>query len=205
MSAITVEVYDTVNEDSAVTDDQMWFFNPEVSLDISLSDGSEVEFEEGYAGDTVYSTNRLLLENAAEGGVDIAVWLGGTDLTSPDMAAKCPWSNVLDVEGVDDWDGMQFRCNLDNGIYVEQCWQQIKNKNIKMECDDVWEGSETCDVFPPAPHTDGMCLGLYPLFYGIPNILENGHEADCMFKLQYPVPCIGSFTDGNIIILMRAI
>jgi hypothetical protein len=200
MSAITVEVFDTVNDISAVTEDQMWFFNPEVSLDISLSEGSEVEFEEGYAGDTVYSTNRLLLENAAEGGVDIAVWLGGTDLTSPDMAAKCPWSNVLDVEGVDDWDGMQFRCNLDNGLYIEQCWQQIKNKNIKLDCDEVWEGSDVCEFSHEA-----MCLGLNPLFHGIPNVLENGHEADCMFKLQYPVPCIGSFTDGNLIILMRAI
>jgi hypothetical protein len=204
MSAITVEVYDSVNDLYAATEDQMWYFNPAVSLDISLSEGGAIEFEEGYAGDLVYSTNRLLLENAAEGGVDIAVWLGGTDLTSPDMAAKCPWSNVLDVEGVEGvsehWDGMQFRCNLDNGLYIEQCWQQVKNKNVKLDCDKVWEGSEVCEFSHEA-----MCLGLNPLFNGIPNILENGHEADCSFKLEYPVPCIGDFTDGNLIILMRAI
>jgi hypothetical protein len=192
---------------TASTDDQTFFFNPEVSLDISLSSGSAIEFEDGYAGDLVYSTNKLLLENAAEGGVDIAVWLGGTDLTSPDMAAKCPWSNVLDVEGIstptDDYEGMQFRCTLDNGIYVEQCWQQVKNKNIKLGCDEVSDAEDK-----------ERCLGINPLFaddnkcdegLGHENVLENGHEAECWFKLEYPVPCIGDFTDGNLIILMRAI
>lgn len=208
-SIITVEVMDVVNDMVAATDDQMWFFNPEVSLDISLTDGSAVMFEDGYAGDIVYSTNKLLLANEAEGGVDIAVWLGGTDLTSPSMAAKCPWSNVLDVEGISvdghDYNGMEFRCNLDNGLYIEQCWQQIKNKNIKLDCDMVSEGdgddsSESC-----AFSHEALCLGINPLFQSIPNVLENGHEADCMFKLQYPVPCIGDFTDGNLVILMRAI
>jgi hypothetical protein len=197
MSQITVEVYDTVNEMYAVTDPQAWFFNPAVSLDISVSGETDaIMFEEGYAGDTVYSINRLLLANEAEGGVDIAVWLGGTDLTSPDAAAKCPWSNILDVETA-----MDFRCNLDEGMFIEQCWQDVKNKNIKLECDDVWEGSADC----VSAHTSGFCLGINPLFLSRPNILENGHEADCQFKLQYPVPCIGDFTGGNLLILMRAI
>jgi len=197
--ALTVEVTD-LNGATAVTDDQMWFMNPAVSLDISLSSGSGVEFEPGYAGDLVYSINKLMLENAAEGGVDIAVWLGGTDLTSPDMAAKCPYSNILDVEGIDQWDGMQFRCNLDNGLYVEQDWQQIKNKNIKEECEYVSEGT-----IPSVSHSHEHCLDLNPLFHQRNNILVNGHEADCSFKLQYPVPCIGDFTAGNLVILMRAV
>ena len=188
-SVITVEVTDSVNGLTASTDDQTFFFNPEVSLDISLSSGTAIEFEDGYAGDLVYSTNKLLLENAAEGGVDIAVWLGGTDLTSPDMAAKCPVSNVLDVDMQ-----MEFRCNLDNGLYIEQTWQQVENKNIKEDCEKVSTADKNHD-----------CLGLEPLFANHENVLENGHEADCSFKLQYPVPCIGEFTDGNLIILMRAI
>jgi len=200
-SALTVEVTDSVNDLTASTDDQMWFMNPAVSLDISLSSGSAIEFEPGYAGDTVYSLNKLMLENAAEGGVNIAVWLGGTDLTSPDMAAKCPYSNILDVEGIDQWDGMQFRCNLDNGLYVEQDWQQILNKNIKLSCIDAFPGVPA-GYYGPIMQT---CLGLNPLFHQHNNILVNGHEADCSFKLQYPVPCIGDFTAGNLIILMRAV
>jgi len=194
-SDVTVTVYDTVNDLEAVTDPEMFFFNPEVSLDISVSSGSAIEFEDGYAGDLVYSVNRLMLENAAEGGVDIAVWLGGTDLTSPDMAAKCPYSNILDVEGIDGWLGMQFRCELDNGLYTEQTWQQVENKIIKESCWNVNDGYSTPE----------LCLGLNPLFLYHENVLENGHEAECVFKLQYPVPCIGEFTSGNLIIIMRAI
>jgi hypothetical protein len=190
-SVITVEVTDTVNGLTASTDDQTWFFNPEVSLDISLSSGTAVEFEDGYAGDTVYSTNKLLLENpAGEGGVDIAIWLGGTDLTAPEMAAKCPDSNILDVDIY-----MDFKCNLDNGLYIEQTWQDVKNKNLKDSCGAVSDGSDSVET----------CLGLNPLFANHENVLVNGHEADCSFKLKYPVPCIGEFTDGNLIILMRAI
>jgi len=206
--SMTVTVYDTVNDEEATTPEQIWFFNPEVSLDISLSSGHSIAFEDGYAGDTVYSTNSLLIENGAEGGVDIAVWLGGTDLSSPDMAAKCPYSNVLDVEGIDvnhndhidpyEPQGMHFRCTLDNGIYVEQEWQQVENKNSKEKCEDVSDGK---DGVLDREH----CLDLHPLFYGHENVLENGHEAECWFKLQYPVPCIGEFTGGNLIILMRAI
>jgi len=186
---ITVEVTDTVNSLTASTDDQTFFFNPEVSMDIGLSSGSALEFEDGYAGDLVYSTNKLLIENDAEGGVDIAVWLGGTDLTSPDMAAKCPTSNIIDVETQ-----MDFKCNLDNGLYIEQQWQDVNNKNIKWSCQNAATSTN-----------HAQCLGLNPLFFGHDNVLENGHEADCSFKLRYPVPCIGEFTDGNLVILMRAV
>jgi hypothetical protein len=207
-SVITVEVTDIVNDITAVTDDQTFFFNPEVSLSVGTSDMESIWFEDGYAGELVYSGNKLTLENAAEGGVDIAVWLGGTDLTSPDMAAKCPVSNVLDVEGTDTTheDGMLFRCTLDNGIYIEQAWMQIKNKNIKLDCDNVWNPDNTDYVVDvQAVHTDGYCLGLNPLFLSHENVLENGHEAECSFKLHYPVPCIGEFTGGNLVILMRAV
>jgi hypothetical protein len=207
-SIITVEVTDSVNQLTAMTDDQHFFFNPAVSLTVGTSDDEDIRFEEGYAGDLVYSENKLTLVNDAEGGVDIAVWLGGTDLISPDAAAKCPQSNILDVEGTstDHEDGMLFRCTLDNGLYIEQAWMQIKNKNTKLDCDDVWNpeneyfGDETSKV-----HTDGYCLGLNPLFLSHENVLENGHEAECSFKLHYPVPCIGDFTEGNLNILMRAV
>lgn len=198
-AVITVEVYDYANDLIAWTYDQMWYLNPEVSLDISMSDGAAVEFEPGYAGDTVYSTNKLLMENDAEGGVDIAVWLGGTDLTSPSALAKCPWSNVLDVEGIEanghTYNGMDFRCSLDSGIYTEQTWQDVLNKNLKEDCTDVSDGDGEVET----------CLGLNPIFYGHENVLKNGHEMECRFKLQYPVPCIGEFTDGNLVILMRAV
>jgi hypothetical protein len=199
---LTVEVSDVVNDQVASTPVQTWWFNPAVSVSVTVSEGSAIEFEDGYAGDTVYSINKLLMENGAEGGVDIAIWLGGTDLTSPTSAAKCPWSNILDVEGITVhetvYNGMDFRCNLDNGLYVEQEWQDIRNKVIK---DDCWRVSDGIGVVDDMEH----CLSLNPLFYAHENVLENGHEADCSFKLQYPVPCIGDFTGGNLIILMRAI
>jgi len=194
---VTVTVND-VNGNTATTDPQTWYFNPEVSIMVDTSDGEAITFGVGHAGDLVYSINSLTLKNMAEGGVDIAVWLGGTDLSSPDMTAKCPVSNILDVEGTNQWpvvDGMAFRCTLDNGVFGEQYWQQVENKNIKEECEYASAG------FPFL----SRCLELNPLFFSHSNVLENGHEASCIFKLKYPVPCIGEFTEGNLIILMRAI
>jgi hypothetical protein len=199
---ITVTAMDE-SEGEDTTPVQLFLMNPEVSLDIG---GYPIEFEDGAAGETVYSQNAdsyLTITNVGSGaiaGVDIAVWLGGTDLSaSLGEGARCPTSNILDVE-----EYMDFKCVLDNGIYIEQCWQDVENKDVKQGCLNVNSGEGKRET----------CLGLNPLFandctcgpgVGHDNILRSGHEATCEFRLEYPVPCIGTFENGNLIVLMRAI
>jgi hypothetical protein len=187
---LTVRAYDESGE-MAETPVQVWDFNPPVTLDIT----GDVAFPQAPAGNTVYSTEKLTIKNGGD-KVAIAVWLGGTDLYG-DVAARCPISNVLDV---DKW--MNFRCTLNDGIYIDEEWRPVKNKDIT----DVLG----CWMYAGM---DGTCFGLLPLFQAdIPvqptlraNILFPQDKADCEFQLTYPVPCVGTFTEGNLIVLMRAI
>jgi hypothetical protein len=188
---LTVRVYDESGE-MAETPVEAWDFNPAVTLDIT----GDVSFPQAPAGNTVYSTEDLTIKNGGD-KVAIAVWLGGTDL-SGDAAARCPFSNVLDVE-----QNMKFRCTLNDGIWIDETWHQVMNKD--------WTATTGCSF--PAGY-DYTCFGLLPLFKAVPstvnpvgrgNILFPQDKAECEFALQYPVPCIGTFTDGNLIVLMRAV
>jgi hypothetical protein len=162
---------------------QEWYFNPAIIIDVFTSDGNPVSFDTGTAGQTVYSTNTLKIYNDAEGGVDLAVWIAGTDLTSPDVAAKCPTSNVLDVDKY-----LEYRCKI--GTKFNNEWNYVPNPNDKEPCYCAW----------------GPCQGAKPLTPNtLPSILANQHTAECWFRLTYPVPCVGEFTDGQILIFARAI
>jgi len=172
--------------------DQTWSINPPVQLDIS---DDTISFPQAACGVTVPSDNTLTIANTGS-KVEIAVWLGGTDFYSPDVAAQCPFSNVLDVDKY-----MTFDC-IKNGMYDEQIWQPVKNKDLtdKLGC---W--------LPVGSGVAGTCFGLRPIFTvpALPmftaNILLPSDSAECKFKLAYPCPCDGEFTEGSLVVLMRAV
>ncbi len=174
---------------------QTWFFNPAVILDLSTNDGAPVVwYENGEPGQTVYSGNKLVVMNLAEGGVDLLVFIAADDLIDPThTASKCPVSNVLDVENT-----MEYNCKI--GTLKDNEWYYITNINTKEGCN----GEVTLDPnwsFSDEP----VCYGAKPLLVEYLPILINQHEAECQFRLTYPVPCIGSFTDGLIHIILRTI
>jgi hypothetical protein len=170
---------------------QEWYFNPAIMIDVFTNDGQPITFDVGQPGQTVYSLNTLKIKNEAEGGVDLVAWLAGTDLTSPEVASKCPYSNVFDVEGLLDPSGRQYgieyRCKI--GTFFNNPWNFVQNPNDKLDC------------------TLDCCQGAKPLIpdTGMVSIVANGHTAECWFRLTYPVPCVGDFTDGQILIYARAI
>jgi hypothetical protein len=190
---ITVSVYDESDE-MGTTDPQTWTFNPAIGIQIT---SDPIMFPQAAAGATVYSEHDLVIENPVDGKVAVAIWLGGTDLYSPSMAARCPWSNVLDVDKQ-----MDFRCKLNDGIYFDQIWHDVKNKDL----------TDVLGCWMPVG-TDGTCFGLNPIFnhdrpaMPLPlwNILLPGDKASCEFKLTYPVPCVGEFDTGSLYILLRAV
>jgi hypothetical protein len=198
---ITVRAYDEAGEMDE-TPVEAWDFNPPVTLDIT----GEVLFPQAPAGNTVYSDETLVIKNGGD-KVAIAVWLGGTDL-SGDVAARCPWSNVLDVDKY-----MDFRCTLNDGVYIDECWKPVNNKDLTDElgCWVPLVGDGECG---DPILTANTCFDLMPLFYPMPvtvnpvmraNILFPQDKAECEFRLEYPVPCVGTFTDGHLVILMRAV
>lgn len=192
---VNIEAFDQSGSVSTDGISQLWFFNPEVLLFLDTNNGAPaIQYESGVPGQTVYSTNKLLVTNLAEGGVDLAAYIAASDLTDPThFAAKCPKSNVLDVENttVDGviWNGMDYRCKV--GTSADNFYNDIENK----------DNSDGC--------SSSSCAGATSLLQEGPNsnptFLYNQHTAECQFRLTYPVPCVGSFTEGSVYIIVRAI
>lgn len=164
--------------------DQVWF-NPEIMVDVFTSDGGPVAFDQGSSGQTVYSTNTLKIKNEAEGGVDLVAWIAGTDLVSSTPQAKCPASNVLDVENY-----MEYRCKI--GTLFNNPWNFVQNPDDTEEC--TIYGCQGATPLTP------NIVSSYPI-----SILANGHTAECWFRLSIPTPCFGTYDLGEILVYARAI
>jgi hypothetical protein len=155
-------------------------------LNLATNDGSpKITYEPGLPGQTVMSTNKLVITNLAEGGVDLWAFIAASDLTDPTHSgAKCPFSNVLDTDQY-----MQFRCKI--GTIEDDGWDTITNKDNLSPCDP------------------SSCMGALPLLQGSPyqyySIIKNLGTAECQFRLTYPVPCVGNFTQGLIYVIVRAV
>jgi len=169
---------------------QGWFFNPAIIMDVSASDGSssiQYALPAGQTvalpGQTILSKNKLVITNLAEGGVDLWAFIAADDLTDPyHSAARCPDSNVLDVDQY-----MDYRCKI--GTLEDDEFHCITNKDTSQGC-----------------HYNG-CLGARPLLadnYPV-SIIGNMKDAECEFKLTIPNECTGTFTQGKIHVLVRAV
>jgi len=193
-SMISIEARDQAG---TVTDNgiaQTWFFNPAIIVDLSTNDGApSIEFENGFPGQTVMSTNKLMITNLAEGGVDLWAFIAADDLTDPSHSgALCPISNVLDTDKQ-----MEFRCKI--GTFEDDDWDYITNKDTSDSCG--WHFDTQ------GPYV--QCLGAQALLVGRTpadvSIIKNQASAECQFRLTYPVPCIGDFTEGAFHVLVRAL
>jgi hypothetical protein len=198
--SVNIEAYDQAGAVSTMSIAQTWFFNPAIMLSLTTNDGnSKITYENGFPGQTVMSTNKLVVTNLAEGGVDLWAFIAADDLTDPSHSgALCPVSNVLDVDATDTsvnngGDGgnlMDYRCKI--GTCEEDHWLPMENKNnvdgcSPTGCFNAQELVEHCDGAPAV------------------SIIGNLKSAECQFKLTYPVPCIGNFTQGRIHIIVKAL
>ena len=189
-TAITVDVMDVMgNVPSVNTAIDFVYFNPEILVDVTTSNGEPLSFAPGssspdYDKVYVYSTNTLMITNEAQGGVVLYGWLAGTDLTSSTGGALCPVNNVLNVA-----DNMMYRCKV--GTIFNNKWTSIPHP----------DDTQGCQL--------DMCEGALPLLndndYQSMSLLTVGSTAECWFRLHYPLPCIGSFDGGQILVFARAI
>jgi hypothetical protein len=194
-SMVNIDVYDQSGASSRDGIAQTWFFNPVIMIDLETNNGApSIIFEDGVPGETVYSENKLVITNLAEGGVDLRTWIGSSDFTDPaHSGALCPYSNVLDTDalykGLGDW-GVEYRGK--KGTFLGD-WHPISNKNPSTGC--KFEAKN-------------LCIGLQDIVWGgdtDTQVIENMHSAEEEFRLTYPVPCVGSFTDGSIYVIVRAV
>jgi hypothetical protein len=206
LTQVTVDVMDIYGLLPSVNNAMDFvYFNPEILVDVTTSDGSPISFAPGSAGSQVYSLNTLQVTNEAQGGVILYAWLAATDLTSSTGSALCPLSNVLSVvqgavvggngPNAGLYTGMEYRCKI--GTLMNNPWHYVTHPNDKEDCKlNECQGAEELlpdvTVISSGPHTD---MGF----------LTVGSMAECWFRLTYPIPCIGSFDNGNILIYARAI
>jgi hypothetical protein len=176
---------------------ETWFFNPGISIDVETNDAGPVQFEDGGPGDCVHSLNRVQIRNTGEGGVNLWIYLAGTDLYGIG-AAKCPESNVLHIEQ------MKFRAwsgtEQPGGDPTDE-----EHFNIWVPMGEYDENKPCADACYQSPFI--TCYGGKPIPGWAPfdNILTNGGLMEVEFKLCYPTLCIGTFSEGQILVFGKAI
>ena len=188
--SVAVTVTDSLSR-SATTEAQKWYFNPAISISISFDSGSSVLFPHTQPGQTVYSTNTLIIKNTAAGGVDLAAYLVGNDLYDTSGVALCPDSNILSVTNI------AYRCKV--GTFMSETFTPLQHLKEAAVCKEfnlrhcLVDTNNFNDLLPDAS-------------YAWTSILYNQHQAECWFKLTVPVPCAGTFTNPSAIeVLVRAL
>ncbi len=196
---VKLTAYNSANVPTDGTHVETWFFNPQLSLSVSTSDGQPIRFEPlPYGADTpeertVHSLNRLVVRNTAEGGVNMWMYIAGTDLYDPNGASKCPVTNKIDVERYmkyRGWSGSQWQ--------GEEGWRQMTEYNQNALC-AINYSTNTCYGGSPLTFTGTLPNSPWD------NVLTNGGMAEVEFKLTYPMPCIGTFSNGQILVFGKAI
>ena len=213
-SEVVITAYNSAFMPTDGTHTENWYFNPAISLSVTTNDGLPIHFEDGQPGDWVHSLNKMQVKNVAEGGVNMWMFIAGTDLTDPSGASLCPDSNVLrlhegnevEVEPNSADTGMAYRAWSGTQWTSWEGWVWMSKYDQNAACD---------------PITMTMGLGDYTTCYGgrpvpfpnlnddvpnqLENLLTNQGTMEIEFKLHYPVPCIGTFSEGTIYIFGKAV
>lgn len=175
---------------------QGWFFNPAVIIDITTNDAQSAVWYQLPAGQsvlmpgqTILSGDKLRIKNMAEGGVDLWSFISSTNFA---VAGNCPDSNVFNVDGFANNEnyGIKYRCNI--GTFEQDAWTPITNKINTAGCSPT------------------SCYNAKPLLAGGVNgmpysIIGGEKSAECQFSLTLPQQCTGSFSDGKLQIIVKAV
>ncbi len=207
---VVVIASDTSNN-QAPTLEETWAFNPGISASVNFDSLGTLTFPSAQPGTTVYSTNSLLIQNTALGGVDLAVFMAGNDLVdTAHSGALCPTSNVLSITNIG------YRCNI--GSYFSENWTEIPNLKQSAQCGETGvlpettgEGTNTnigsqptCLVDSSWPFSNLLIPDEHSKVSD--SILHNGAQAQCTFQLNVPFPCMGTFSSIKALdVLIRAV
>lgn len=218
-SSVYITAYNSSGSVANGTHFESWYFNPALSMSVTTSDGQAISFEQlpyganGHDERWVHSTNRLIVKNTAEAGVNMWMYLAGTDLTDPGGASLCPTSNVLNlhgpgVGGVLDPDGVLAGTD-DTGMAFRGWtgtmtgdWRWMSNYDVNGACEMVTPGTvdtDPCYGGKAVPKTGELGEEAFG------NLLTNQGTLEVEFKLNYPMPCIGTFSQGTIYIFGKPV
>ena len=188
---ITVEAVDMDDLSGTMAENEYWFLNPVIALNV---DG-ELTFENVRPGTYSYSPTVLVGNDADAGsGVLLDMFISGTDFyDSSSSGAMCPDTNQLALSN--------FAYYTVNGAYSTK-----SDDEVGRSCDD--EGY--CEINygigfnNPNPFYDGYeilqdkHIGPAGAGYYAANILAPSAEMAITFRLNLPEPCNGDFDSGQI-------
>ncbi len=185
---ITVEALDLDGLSGTVDENEYWFFNPVISLDV---EGALV-FEDVRPGTSSYSETILIGNDAdPDSGVKLNMFIAGTNFyDSTSSGAMCPNSNVLDLEN--------FKYFASNGAYSTLRWGP--GGSCVGDCADA-EGYMSIpygERIDQAKEIMGTEIYNEHMVSDIGNELTPGSDMALTFRLDLPEPCNGDFNSGSI-------
>lgn len=179
---ITVEATDLDGEMGVMAEAERWFLNPVIAL---TTDGS-LTFENVRPGTSSYSDTMLVTNDADTGsGVMLDMFVSGTDFyDSSSSGAKCPVSNVLDLDA--------FSYFAANGAYSTLLDSRSDTEGYVQ----IAYG----DSFSPLFYGNNEIMQTPVQYngYAAGNILAPGASMALTFRLNLPEPCNGDFDTGSI-------
>ncbi len=203
---VTVEAQDGEGLMGTMDENEYWYLNPEIALDIQ----GDLTFEDVRPGTDSYSDTLLVGNDADEGsGVKLDMFISGTDFyDSSSSGARCPDTNQLSLDA--------FRYFATNGAYstatdaendlaLEGIYDvsTVRDRDVEgyvnIQRGDHWDRSMYYEAeimqagFEAEPPGSGGPVGYYR-----GNILTPGAEMALTFKLSLPEPCVGDFDSGSI-------
>jgi hypothetical protein len=218
---VVLAAYNSANVATEATHTENWFFNPAISISVTTSDGMPIHFEElPYLADTpsertVHSLNKIKVKNTAEGGVNLWMFVAGTDLFDPSGASKCPFTNYIGIESRYFSESitelphnlMQYRGWSGTQWTSWEGWNDLYKYDQNDGCSIVYTNEGSAAPMP-------SCYGATPVPYGdvephdagpLENVLTNQGTLEIEFKLTYPMPCIGTFSQGTLYVFGKAV
>jgi len=212
---VTVEAEDLDGGLGIMDENELWFLNPVVALDIS----GDLAFSDVRPGTSSYSTTLSVGNDAESGsGVLLDMFITGTDFfDSSSSGAMCPTTNTLQLSGVgpdgrkSTSDDTGFRYYVSSGAYNSQFDANVDTGGSVRRNTDA-EGYTNIEYGigfnDPSPfYRNAEILQAGPTLgpYWLSNILAPGAEMSLTFKLDLPEPCNGDFDTGQIFFWGEAI
>ena len=158
--------------------------------------------------DISFSTNKVIVRNI--GTTNLWSFIAATNFYASSGLAKCPFTNELSAN--------QFEYRATSGSY-DSGWRVMPQYSPNLQCAGIGLGDSVdfdvlgqcrggCRIpaggdFGPNDDPDGGSNTNPPL-PGL-DILSPGHTIEVALKIVWPTPCIGTFDEGDIKIIVRAV
>ncbi len=180
---ITVEAMDLDGLSGTMAENEYWFLNPAIALDLE----GDLIFDEVRPGTMSYSETLLIGNDADDGsGVMLDMFITGTDFyDSSSSGAMCPITNQLSLTAFNYYAvSGAYNTQMDGRSDIEG-YVPITYGIGFNDPTPFYGNAEIMQVFPNGP-------------YWMANILAPGAELAMTFRLALPEPCNGDFDTGSI-------